>query len=316
MVTILEDFFESKLRCPVCKGGMEHRPDDYLCRECGTRYPKKDGIPDFRVIAPEYARSVAQARWADGQKGFEQFAAEIVRHDSREFYLEEIDSVTEIYLRDFPPFYGTLLDVGGSKGTLRHFLNPNVKYLVVDPQIDAFEGLELQPGLLQTYPFLAEPCNFLAGFAEQLPLSSRQFDFVHMRSVLDHCYNPQLAIKEAFRVLKEDGKLMIGSSIIAKCTLSDSSPSRLTAGWARLVKKIQKDGVSGLLRASLGRLVPLKNHHMIQWRKEDLVDMVERNGFFVEKLVWQKPPYDYCIYMLCGKIIKSGAFRKGTEFYG
>lgn len=171
---------------------------------------KKGGILDFRVIGPAYARSVAQVQWAEGQKGFEQFAAEIVRRDSREFYLEEIDSVTEIYLRDFPPFYGTVLDVGGSRGTLRHFLSPNVRYLVVDPQIDAFKKLEAQPGLLRAYPVLLEPCNFLAGFAEHLPLLSRQFDFVHMRSMLDHCYNPQLAIKEAFRVLKEDGKLMIG----------------------------------------------------------------------------------------------------------
>jgi len=54
---------------------------------------------------------------------------------------------------------------------------------------------------------------------------------------------------------------------------------------------------------------------MIHWRKEDLVEMVERSGFFVGKLVWQKPPHDYCIYMLCGKVIKSGAVRKETGFY-
>lgn len=303
------------LCCPLCKADLGRCPDAYLCQACGTRYPK-NGISDFRVIGPDYARSVAQAQWAEGQKEFEQFAADVARCDSTEFYLAEIDSVTEIYTQDFPSFYGTLLDVGGGRGTLRHFLNPEMRYLVIDPHINAFDGLELHPNLLKAYPFLTQPCNFLAGFAEQLPILSKQFDFVHMRSVLDHCYDAQLAIKEAFRVLKEGGKLMIGSSTTAKCTLSDSSPSRLTAGWARLVKKIQKDGVSGLLRASLGRLVPLKNHHMIQWRKEDLVDMVERNGFFVEKLVWQKPPYDYCIWMLCGKIIKLGAVRKETEFYG
>lgn len=298
------------LCCPLCKAKIESYLTGYKCYDCGTQFPKRDGIPDFRVMGSDYSRSVAQSRWTEGQRGYEQFAVNIARQDSYKFYLAEIDSVVDIYTRDFPSFYGTLLDVGGGIGTLRHFLSPEVSYLVIDPHINAFDGLEFHPNLLKAYPFLTQPCNFLAGFAERLPLLSKQFDFIHMRSMLDHCYDPQLVIKEAFRVLKERGKLMIGSSTTNKCTSSNSSPSRLIAGWACVVKKIQKDGVSGLLRASLGRLAPLKNHHTIHWRKEDLVDLVERNGFFVEKLVWQKPPYDYCIYMLCGKIIKIGCSSK------
>lgn len=301
------------LCCPLCKASLERCPHVYICHDCCTRYPKKSSIPDFRVIGPEYARSLAQAQWAEGQKGFEQYAADVAQRDSKEFYLAEIDSVSEIYTQGFPPFYGTVLDVGGSRGTLRHFLSRNVKYLVVDPQIDAFEGLELQPGLLQVYPFMLEPCNFLAAFAEQLPLLSRQFDFVHMRSVLDHVFDPQLAIKEAYRVLKDDGKLMVGLSTHGSRPTRNAPAPKMVRSFQRASTIIQSGGLPELAAILRRKLTSLPDHHMWKWRKDDLVDLIQRNGFFIEKLAWQKPPYDYCVYALCSKVSKSDTPRDEHE---
>lgn len=309
--TILEAYFERMLCCPLCKARLEHCPDAYLCHDCGTRYAKKGHIHDFRVIGPAYTRSIAQRQWVEGQKGFEQFADDVARRCSREFYLAEIDSVTEIYTRDFPPFNGALLDVGGGRGTLRHFLSPDVKYLVVDPHIDAFQDLESQPGLLQAYPFLTEPCNFLAGFAEHLPLISRQFNFVHMRSVLDHVFDSQLAIKEAYRVLKHDGKLMIGLSTHDSRPIRSAPVPKIVRIFHRAATIVRSRRLPELVGILRRRLKSSSDHHMWKWRKEDLVDLIQRNGFFIEKLVWQKPPYDYCVYMLCGKIPKSS--RLGSE---
>ena len=299
--TVLIGAFEEMLCCPLCKTGLQRCSDDYLCLDCDTRYPKRNGVPDFRIIGPAYARSLAQTKWIEGQKGFEQFSAEIVRRDSAEFYSAEINSVIEIYTRDFPPFYGTLLDVGGSRGTLRHFLASGVKYLVIDPQIDAFEGLGSHPNLLRTYPFMAEPCSFLAGFAEQLPLFSRTFDFVHMRSVLDHVFDPQLAIKEAYRVLKDNGKLMIGVST----HISQPSGNALGPGIVRALGRarvaLRNGGVPELVTRIQRKLTSQPDHHMWRWSKDDLVNLVEHNGFDIDKLVWQKPPFQNCIYMLCRK---------------
>jgi len=33
------------LACPVCKGDLEERGENLLCKKCGRRYPIIDGIP-------------------------------------------------------------------------------------------------------------------------------------------------------------------------------------------------------------------------------------------------------------------------------
>ena len=45
--------------------------------------------------------------------------------------------------------------------------------------------------------------NFIVAFAEFLPIKNSVFDFVHMRSMLDHVQVPDLVILEAHRVLKK-----------------------------------------------------------------------------------------------------------------
>ena len=104
----------------------------------------------------------------------------------------------EIYTDEFK-LSGAILDVGGERGRLRHFLAPSCQYLSVDP-FDCFVGLEKFPNLLRAYPSMAQPCNFVIGQAERLPLRPASFDYVHMRSVIDHFQDPFLALCEARRV--------------------------------------------------------------------------------------------------------------------
>ncbi|HQR04024.1 MAG: Trm112 family protein [Proteobacteria bacterium] len=33
------------LVCPVCKGSLEHRKDELICKSCRLAYPVRDGIP-------------------------------------------------------------------------------------------------------------------------------------------------------------------------------------------------------------------------------------------------------------------------------
>jgi ubiquinone/menaquinone biosynthesis C-methylase UbiE len=44
---------------------------------------------------------------------------------------------------------------------------------------------------------------------EKLPFSEAVFDIVHCHDVLEHCQNPDLALAEFFRVLKQDGVVLI-----------------------------------------------------------------------------------------------------------
>ena len=49
--------------------------------------------------------------------------------------------------------------------------------------------------------------------AEFLPFKEKSFNWVHMRSMLDHVQVPDLALKEAKRVLKDDGSILIGLTV-------------------------------------------------------------------------------------------------------
>ncbi|HBR14675.1 MAG TPA: hypothetical protein DD723_03905 [Candidatus Omnitrophica bacterium] len=41
------------LACPACRGDVELRDGKIFCRECGRKYPIKDGIPVMLVDEAE-----------------------------------------------------------------------------------------------------------------------------------------------------------------------------------------------------------------------------------------------------------------------
>lgn len=65
----------------------------------------------------------------------------------------------------------------------------------------------------KAYTRLRNAFSFLAAMAEFLPFKKKSFDFVHMRSTLDHVQIPNLALTEAHRVLVNNGALLAGISI-------------------------------------------------------------------------------------------------------
>ena len=42
-----------------------------------------------------------------------------------------------------------------------------------------------------------------------------------------------------------------------------------------------------------------ENDHMFHWKYDDLVDVVSHAGLKIEKVHWQKRPYDHCVYLCC-----------------
>jgi len=89
-----------------------------------------------------------------------------------------------------------------------HFLPQGTEFVSVDPFIDYLKGIP--PEKRAAYPCLDQHLNFIAACAEFLPLQYSSFDWVHMRSMLDHVQSPDLALIEAHRVLKPDGRLVVG----------------------------------------------------------------------------------------------------------
>ena len=199
---------------------------------------------------------------------------------------------------------GAVLDVGGHQGRLRHFLSTQEVplYVSIDPSLWVFENIQHQPNLLEAYPCLSQSCNFLAACAEELPFISNSFDWVHMRSVVDHFEDPFKAFKEAYRVLRPNGNLLVGLAIMEK--LTSHAPTVLSVR-TRIRLRLEREGMIGLLKSAQRRFagffrsreVSEEDHHIFSFTHAELKELLLATGFVVSKEHWQKPPFNYCIYL-------------------
>lgn len=313
MFTKLDDEVVSVLACPLCKGDLERGDEKFSCRGCGLTFAKKsvvgdrggtEGVFDFRIHRPAYCTPAGHRSWTDGQCEYERWSEAKRSVDSEREYLDEIESVREVYTDQYH-IEGRVLDVGGHQGRLRHFLRDDTSlYVSIDPYIGVFEAIDRQPNLMRAYPCLGEPCNFLAAHAEHLPFKAHSFDWIHMRSVVDHFADPYLALREAFRCCRPGGRLLIGLALLEKRGCGGSAGRRL---WTRALEKIRKDGGRGLAKALLSKIAfSDQDHHTFRLSHDNLRDLLVRTGWSICKEHWQKAPFDYCIYM-CGEAGKRPA---------
>ncbi len=52
-------------------------------------------------------------------------------------------------------------------------------------------------------------CFFTTAYAESIPFKNNRFDIIIMEDVLEHVKDPERVLQECFRVLKQDGKLIV-----------------------------------------------------------------------------------------------------------
>jgi SAM-dependent methyltransferase len=294
------------LCCPLCKVGVIKNKGHFVCTTCATQYPLREvnvgdhseQVYDFCIQRPSFGILESNEVWNESQNNYESYYKNQSSQEMLEKYLAEIDSVKEIYSQEFH-IRGAVLDVGGHQGKLRHFLSIEdvPMYVSIDPFFKAFENIQRQTDLLEAYPCLSQSCNFLAARAEELPFISNSFDWVHMRSVVDHFEDPFKAFKEAFRILKPDGTLLVGLAIMEKIIHVPAIKK------ARL--KLEKEGMVGLSMSILRRFAGLfhdqggdeEDHHLFRFTHTELKDLLSVIGFAVNKEHWQKPPFNFCIYL-------------------
>ena len=270
MILIFDKKLEDMLCCPHCKSDLLLEDELFICRECGLEFIQQsvntgehlEHVYDFRISRPDYCIPKNIKQWQDSQRKFEYYAENIGATDNIQEYINEIDSVKEIYTDEYN-ISGKILDVGGEQGRLRHFLNRSDFYVNIDVYANAFSGLYKKNNLLAAYPSLKEPCYFLLANAEYLPFKSNLFDWTHMRSTLDHFEDPFKAVLEAYRVSKPGGRLMIGLSIIEKLGLETTN-----------------------------------DEHVFRFTYSQILDLMKSTGWSVEKEHWQKPPYGFCLYIV------------------
>jgi SAM-dependent methyltransferase len=265
----LENWFRDILVDPLGKEPLSEA-DGYLCTAYGRRYPIVNGIFDLRVLNNE--TTADQKTWREGQFEYTKMHVAEIDRDQQIDYAAEIASVKGVY--EAISLEGRVLDVGGHQGRLRSFIGAGLRYAGCDPFLEVFRGIDKQPKLLQAFPFLEQPLNFVCCDAELLPFRSQSFDTVHMRSVIDHFLSPELALHEAYRVLVPNGKLIIGLYVEGGKLGKEGALTGAKEAVKRLISAV---GIEGY-----------KDHHIWHPTAQELVNLAADCAFTVEKTHWQE----------------------------
>jgi len=130
---------------------------------------------------------------------------------------------------------------------------------------------------------LNTPLNFIAATAEFQPFVAESFDWVHMRSMLDHVQVPDLALLEARRVLKPGGHVLIGLYV-------EGGKSGLIS-WERRIKDTIKAGLEWI---GIDRW---KDHHVWHPTYASLTKLIQDNGFVIQDTYWQPHWNDNVCYV-------------------
>lgn len=240
-------------------------------------FPKVNGHIDARVFL---RNTPGFQKWETGQKHYEEYETSGVGYRNEiEQYKKEIeyDGPTYAVFR----LAGRIVDVGGGAGTVREFLPSSVEFISVDPFASV---LETTPqAKIEAYSCLKSPINFICGFAEFLPLQSNKFDWVHMRSMLDHVQVPDLALLEARRVLKPGGRLLVGMHVEGG-----------RSGYVSWNHKLASQSKALAGRMGVRRW---RDGHVWHPTVTTLRTMLESNGFTISREYWQPHWQDQVLYV-------------------
>lgn len=128
--------------------------------------------------------------------------------------------------------------------------------------------------------------NFICGLAELLPVASATFEWVHMRSVMDHLFSAELALREAWRVLQSDGQLVVGTFVEGGRTGVVTAREQIRGRFSRL----------------RGVVLPqLADHHIWHPSYRELEHLLGATGFDIAQTVWQASTDDHVVYVVARK---------------
>lgn len=246
-----------------------------------SEFKKYKNIIDARIFL---RNSQGFEDWSEGQKEFEEWEISSVYYKSLlKNYIKEKNRDELIY--EYFPLDGDILDVGGLSGTTREFIKRDSRYISIDPYIKCLE--EIPKPKLASYKCLSEKLNFIGGMAEFLPFKDKCFNWVHMRSIIDHVQVPDLALKEAKRVLKDEGSILIGLSV-------DGGKEEKKTN-VELLKELLKDF---LVLVGFKRY---KDHHIFHPTLSNLKKLIQDNGFVISDLFWQPGWNNKVVYIKANK---------------
>lgn len=247
-----------------------------------SQFNDVQGVIDARVFLKN---THGYRQWVQGQDEYEN----LDDHDNDKSnislaeYQIEIQGAQPIY--QYYQMTGRILDCGGGAGTVREYLSDDVEFISTDPWLQA--PFAISSVCKSAYACLKQPLNFIAANAEFQPFVEGAFDWVHMRSMLDHVQVPDLALLEAKRVLKPGGRVLIGLYV---------EGGKL--GVISFERRV-KDCIKAFLE--FFGFERWKDYHIWHPTYKQLLKLITDNGFEVEHTYWQPQHKDMVCYVSARK---------------
>ncbi len=247
-----EGLLKDLLVCPVCKSVLDYSPGVIRCIACHSSFPQPDE-KYFDLMPYDLLKSTA-TRWAERQEEMEEWYRDLISNPSEASACLAHDY--EPYASLLATLSGTVLDIGGGLGLVRHYLTKHTGYIVVDPSRDWLGSGWTK--IAQRFPCLDTRPNFVRSIGEYLPFEARSFDAVLALWSLNHVDHPAAVFREMRRVLKPGGRCL--------AVLEDMEPTwRDLFGRDRRYRfKLQTSRIMNLKLRSMmrGRAWPVQNDHI------------------------------------------------------
>lgn len=187
----MDERLQSLLVCSVCHLDLRAEERGLRCSVCKRLFSITDGVPDLTPIPPPEPRVLE--RWSLWQ--------ELQRNGER-MYVADPPSSLSVGVRqdvalftDFCDLQGVVLDIG---------CGPQAEPSYAEGFGGTFVGIDPLRGTGGERRF-----SFVQGIGEFLPFRDATFDRVLFGASLDHTLSPQLALREAQRVVRPDGVVVI-----------------------------------------------------------------------------------------------------------
>ncbi len=176
------------LVCPICRSSLVSHSRLFKCSECGREYPVVDNIPDFY---PE--NNIFSPQALDLENLYEEFGKHMSRKNDFSNRLRKkliLDSVEG----------KRILEVGCAEGWMTEDLVSIAGEVI---------SCDISMNYLRRARDAKIDAKFIRADSHFLPFKDGYFDCVVMAEVLEHLYSPFRALEEIYRVLANDGVLLL-----------------------------------------------------------------------------------------------------------
>lgn len=205
-----------RLVCAVCKSALEIDAEQARCLGCERLYAVDAGVLDLTPVPPP--DDAVLERWQLWEQ---------LQHNGAVAYEEDPPSSLSVGEREdaaafaaFGELHGDVLDIGCGPQELPSYAAGQPGFVGIDPLRGATR----------------RGFDFVQGIAEYLPFADGSFDRVLFGTSLDHVLSPELSLREARRVLRPGGAVVIWLGEIpepAEGGLVQAGLARLRAGDLR-----------------------------------------------------------------------------------